>query len=654
MKKRKIIITINFVILNCFSVSCKSNSVTTTEVTSSTEITGPQGESGKSAYEIYMENYPHYPGNEKEWIEDLAKGKLSVTVDFNSLGGNEIDSIIYCKGEMIDTSNFKSPVKNGWIFTGWYLDEDLTKIIEDSFVAISDITLYASYTYNKDVTYEDIGVPVLNLDGDFSGISKTNKVKIKAAYDGGSTSFSCDATLKYQGATSINYPKKNYNIQLYVTDSNYSKKNKIELFEGYGKQSKYTLKANYIDSSMARNVVSAKIWGDVVRARKIQNELFDLPNCGAVDGYPILIFQNGEYQGLYTLNLSKEDYLFGMDDETKKQAIIFANDNASSSVTLHEHIAFDFSNGWDVEYCSTEDDLQVGTSWITTSFNEFIDFLNNNDGDELKNGLDQYVDIEAAIDTLLYVPFIYAEDNTAKNMLWVTYDGIKWIPSVYDMDGTYGLRWEGSVSYDTCKEEWFPYTANNLWEKIWNNYHDEIIERYKELRQGALSTKNINKKFSDFFESIPDDLYKAESKKWVDVPSQESNHETEIMSWITNKARTLDAFFNVTIEENVRIVTFDVDTEGTIDIYKTNNYSLKADRSLTTVARNSETGLIDLTDNGQVNFKVNVSDGYKIDKITVTGKYGQIIKDKDIDKTNIYCVKGIKSDLKIEIKLAKV
>ena len=166
------------------------------------------------------------------------------------------------------------------------------------------------------------------------------------------------------------------------------------LFPGYGEQSKYTLKANYVDYSETRNVVSGDIWGDIVRARKIQSQLSNLTNGGAVDGYPVLVFQNGSYQGLYTLNLSKDGYMFGMDDETKLEALI-STGTWNNSVALKEHIASDWSNGWEIEYCSTED-LDEGTSWVATSFNEFMDFLNNNDGETLKEGLEQYVDIEAA------------------------------------------------------------------------------------------------------------------------------------------------------------------------------------------------------------------------------------------------------------------
>ena len=644
---------------------------------------GKDGENGKSAYEIYVETYPGYTGTEKEWISDLSQGKLSITVSFETNGGTEIEDKVYCKGDTIYSSDFKSTSKDDFSFTGWYLDKKLTTPISEKYIALTNMKLYAGYEktehakgellsicttsvenvssaglftckycgeeYYDSVTYNDIGVPVLNLDGDFTGISKTNEVQITSSYDGGEISFNCDATAKIQGSSSAGFPKKNYNIKFYKTGSDYSKKNKVELFEGYGKQSKYTLKANYVDYSEVRNVVSGDIWGDIVRARKTQNELSNLTNGGAVDGYPVLVFQNGNYQGLYTLNLSKDGYMFGMDDETVKQAVISTN-AWNNAVALKENITSDWSNGWEIEYCSTEDDETLGTTWIADSFNEFMNFLNSNDGETLIAGLSEYVDIEAAIDTLIYTSFIYAGDNISKNMLWATYDGKKWIPSMYDMDGTWGMVWNGTFTYDAANK-WFPYTGNNLWNKIWTNYHDQVVERYTELRQGALSLSNINQKFSIFFDSIPDILYEAESRKWTGVPSQSINHETQIISWATTRVRTMDEFFGVTIDETAYKATFTIDNNGSIEIFKTQDYTSKSDTSLTTVARNSDTGLIDSTGDGQINFKIVVPEGYKIDSITINGKYKNLKGPEETGISNTYRITKVSSDLEIIVTL---
>ncbi len=37
---------------------------------------GETGAQGKSAYDIFKENYPHYDGDEKEWVTDIAQGNI--------------------------------------------------------------------------------------------------------------------------------------------------------------------------------------------------------------------------------------------------------------------------------------------------------------------------------------------------------------------------------------------------------------------------------------------------------------------------------------------------------------------------------------------------------------------------------------------------
>lgn len=113
---------------------------------------GIDGENGKSAYEIYKENYPSYPGTEKDWIKDLALGKLSVTVHFETNGGTEVEDYTFCKGEEVKISQVTS--KDDYAFTGWYLDEETTTLSETEFVALENITLYAGFHPNSvSVTY---------------------------------------------------------------------------------------------------------------------------------------------------------------------------------------------------------------------------------------------------------------------------------------------------------------------------------------------------------------------------------------------------------------------------------------------------------------------------------------------------------------------
>ena len=400
-------------------------------------------------------------------------------------------------------------------------------------------------TKELEVGYKEIGLPVIDFTGSLEGISKENELKISVKYSSEEQAFDCDAKIKVQGATSASYPKKNYTIKLYEKDTDYNKKHKVELVDGWGKENKYCLKANWVDYSQARNVVSAKLYGQIVNSRTTEDKINELYNGGAIDGYPVVIYLNNSFLGLYTMNIPKDKWLFDMDDydpdedtEIRKEAILMA-DTWTNSTFLKETINSDFiSSGWELEFCSTEG-TDIGTKWVTESFNKFINFLKNNDGEDLKSGLSNYVDIDRAIDCLIYTNLLYARDNVAKNILWVTYDGVKWIPSMYDMDGTWGLMYDGSM-YDEYSQSLIGHLLN---EKLFKNYKIEIKNRYSELRSEVLSLSNITSTFESFFELIPEIIRDVEQLKWSEVPSQKENNLEQILEFTSIRLSVLDEYF---------------------------------------------------------------------------------------------------------------
>ncbi|MBQ6495681.1 MAG: CotH kinase family protein [Firmicutes bacterium] len=400
--------------------------------------------------------------------------------------------------------------------------------------------------YYDSLTPDDLGMPIMDISGSLDGVSKTVKKTVSISYMSGDGNFESDATIKWQGGSSIYYPKKNFTIQFIKSSGS---KNKVAIVDAWGKQSKYCLKANYIDYSQSRNVVSGRIFNEIVHSRGIDDELNALPNGGVVDGYPVALYLNGKYLGLYTLNIPKDKWMFGMKDETLRQALMFGDD-WKDSVFLRQPIT-DVNNvessGWELEYCSTEDDPAVGTAWVAESMNEFIAFLNANDGEAFKAGISQYTDVDRAIDVMLYTYFIHANDNVAKNIVWATYDGVRWIPSVYDMDGTWGMYWDGSLTLPA--NDFTPAADNLLFKRLLDNCSDEILARYVQLRETVLSRDNLRNHFEAFFDSVSSQMYKAERIKWKDVPNNDVDQQQQILDYIDARTEFMDSYYGVTIPD---------------------------------------------------------------------------------------------------------
>lgn len=391
---------------------------------------------------------------------------------------------------------------------------------------------------------ESAGVPVLFFEGDLDASTKEKPVNMTVKYQSEGLNFSAYATMKVQGNTSAEYEKKNYNLKLYE-DEAHTKKQKVDL--GWGKEFKYCLKANYIDASHARNIVNARLFAEITANRKGHNPILDdLPNMGLIDGFPVALYLNGEFYGMYTLNIPKDKWLMGMkDDETVKQAILMADD-WQPSVYFKEPIATDYSNGWELEHCTTQN-----SAWVRSSFNEFIKFVGENDGAALRAGLDEYIDVDSFIDTMLFYIVIGAYDNYVKNMLYVTYDGgDTWMCIPYDLDSTWGLYWDGSYYVEEDKgllrkdgaTVRTTSSSNILWTKLLTEYRSEIKARYDELRSGTLSNTHIMEEYDAFFASVPDILYKSEAARWPNVPQLKVDQRSQISTYMEKRLEKLDGF----------------------------------------------------------------------------------------------------------------
>ena len=386
----------------------------------------------------------------------------------------------------------------------------------------------------KTITYQDVGIPIVNIDGDLSKATKSVNADITFSFEGDTVFENIAGTVKWQGSSSLDYPEKNYTLKL---------ESKIKVVDDWGKQKKYCLKANYIDFSQGRNVVSAKLYGEIVKSRDYEDEVSKLVNGGAIDGFACVVYNNGVFHGIYTFNIPKDKWLFDMKDSDEKNQAILQCKSWSDSVFLKEPIADDFSNGWELEFYSNEEsEIDNSSSWVVEKFNQFIYFLNNNNGDNFKNGISNYVNVDRCIDVLIYTAVIQGSDNLAKNILWITYDGGNtWQPSVYDLDSTWGCRWDGELFQNTnAYIDLSQSIGNMLFVRLYDNYHDKIVERYKELRSSILSDKNIINAFESFFVTIPQEYYKADAIKWPEKKNIETNNIVSIKIFLRAYIKRMD------------------------------------------------------------------------------------------------------------------
>lgn len=401
-------------------------------------------------------------------------------------------------------------------------------------------------------------LPILHLTGSTEGMSKD--VAVTLGFEYRENSGTC--TLKWQGSSSLAWDKKNYTIEFDTA---------FEVVEGWTAQKKYCLKANWSDHSQSRNVVSAKLWGLIRKNRSTTPaNLKALPNAGAIDGFPVVVMLNGEFHGLYSFNIPKDAWMFGMGGGTK-EAIVTA-DNQAEDTAFKAETLLD-AEGLELEYNSDG----FSATAVKDSFNTLINACINSYGGDLDTEVAKYLDWESAIDYYIFTVIIKGGDMIQKNAIYATFDGVKWYFSAYDMDTTYGLAFDGSaldravsnVSFEEAAE------SHRVFELIKRFKTNELKARYNELRANALSETRICQYFENYAWDISSPILMEEVKRWPSVRGSAVNGIDQICRWVRQRLEVTDAWINALpaqetpVEpekpvEMVNLVPTSIDTDGSI------------------------------------------------------------------------------------------
>ena len=339
-------------------------------------------------------------------------------------------------------------------------------------------------------------IPKVSIDGRIRTMEdKTDVRQVTIEYDDGVTKFTSYATIKVQGATSLRYEKKNFTIHFYEDDT-YTKKRKIDL--GWGAENQYVLKANWVDYTQSRNLVTAKIASKIYKKYDL---LAETPNNGPVDGFPVELYNNGQFYGLYTLNIPKDSWLFNMDKNNPNHLAICGYTWKPSARFL-EMPSYD---AWEPEVGEANDETLEKLNRL------FAFVLDSSDRQFVKN-FTKYMDKDAILNYIILVETALLWDNNGKNMFLVTYDGEYWYPSFYDMDESWGVRYNGLETQDYTV---IPMTDENLlFRRVRTLFSKELAERYFELREEILTKESIMQEFYDFADKIPEETLKKEKKRW--------------------------------------------------------------------------------------------------------------------------------------------
>ena len=143
-------------------------------------------------------------------------------------------------------------------------------------------------------------------------------------------------------------------------------------------------------------------------------------------------------------------------------------------------------------------------------------------------------------------------------------------------------------------------------------------------------------------------------KDFVDKVEEVDNNQDLDLFVIKGIKKDLD--FNVVVSKvnNGYKITFETDDNVTVSVFDTQEY-LDGRKSTSAIARDSITGEIDTSGEGQVNFKVNLKEGYEVDNIIASpnSNYKNLKLPSELSE-NAYRITKITGDLVVIITTKKI
>ena len=380
--------------------------------------------------------------------------------------------------------------------------------------------------------------------------------------------FRKNIVINAQGASTMQYPKKNFSIDLLNEDGS-------EFKLKIGKwivQDGFHLKAFYTSFIKAEACVTYDIYDEFLASRGPWHDVpwktalinrediltgfglgwnaesdYELRlDTGAVNhplGFPCLLYFNGEFYGIYVFQLKKNRKNYHMTKSNQKEVHLDGKMDENSlfggvidwtkweirnpsGLKNMDGTKYDGDNPQEIKACDAktyiENLSQVGPALIAAKNAYGIN------SDEVKTIFETHYDVDNIIDYIIFIEAIQDRDSVGNNWQWTTYDGVKWFVNPYDLDSCFGKQ-AGRIlgkmtNHFRAGVLKFPiaYVCNRT------DYNARLEARYKYLRDtGVLSVENFMRHINNFVQNVGFDAYKAEALRW---PGELADNNIEVNS----------------------------------------------------------------------------------------------------------------------------
>lgn len=358
-----------------------------------------------------------------------------------------------------------------------------------------------------------------------------------------------------RGNTSRTYEKKGYKLNL----KKQNKKGEIvedkkSLF-GLRTDDEWLLNAMYSDSSKIRDKLSADIWSQIGAVQQ------EFPNAyfGTRMTY-VEVFFNHEYWGLYALmepvdsrQLDRTKEGEGAPEEYSYKSV--TPQSEPTEELLSQEAWGETLSGYELKGVHSSIDRSAWEPLLS-----YLELRDLADDQEFAEKAPQLTDQEGALDVWIYLQAVLGIDNRGKNMYYVSKNrgaSQKIYFAPWDMD----ITWGDALSEGTEGKIWDVGLNTALYsERVNWSFGDRLIEldvegsrsyvgeRWKELRQGALSDESLTEAIEGLAAQVVDSGALArDQERWPDSNSgQDYGLFTRMALY---RMKLLDYYFDGNLEE---------------------------------------------------------------------------------------------------------
>lgn len=411
----------------------------------------------------------------------------------------------------------------------------------------------------------------VNITGSFPTLKgHTTKGEIQF-YDMQGNYFKKFIEMDIHGRTSAMYKKKNYTFDFY-NDADCSDAFTIKFGDWVSMDSFY-FQGWYSDAFRGIDIIEYKLYQQMISTRgflkdkpykysiwqnvtskgnedskKLDNNLEKNALCTPM-GFPVIMYLNGEFWGIYTIMLKKNRANFRMDKKDYKSvmldldngSIVSGNKNWESFEIRNPKVLicmdgskyngdapkelidessekYDASNKDMINTVLTKNAIVS----LADSYNKVkeLDSLSKS-SDEIRTTIERYYNVDYIIDYIIFSNLIQNADGWGGNWQWTTWDGVKWNPNPYDLNASLGLDPYGLIATSPVERV----SSGAIAAYVYKYYITEIKDRYKYLKNSKIiSIDNIIGLFYSWIKRIGTDNYANEFKKWNSTPSQRESY----------------------------------------------------------------------------------------------------------------------------------